>query len=671
MTVAQAKFVGPMPVNEFLDEFVPRVPDERPLICNPVNEENLIDTIRDAGICPNLVFVNAAEDPHERFEPEPDVAIFSRSRFCTEAHWSSAELWLQMRREDDDFFLPNEFVETHETILTSHIDLLERDYVECGELIDCMTVVHRVQFRAFSFAVALFGSKARLLRWDRSGIIYTDLFEWVDSDTLFEFFWRFDHLSDADRGYDTTVRSVTKDEAAVALPKLRQYPGFEDLTRDDLHKFLVRDDCLCNEDPRYYVAPEPSWATDKLIGRATFGFIAYDLANSNLVYLKDFWRRDLPGTPKEGDVYRELEAAKVSNIAKLGRAGDVPLTPECSTMSPCAIQRTRTQDFVKKDGRAQWCFGSPRVEPYVHYRLVLDTLGKPLDHFESTRQLCEVIRDAIVAHSEAYERTRILHRDVSAGNILITDDGRGILIDWELSTKVMTDAKGRPRRVSRRTGTWQFISTGLLIRPSSKFHELSDDLESFFWVLIYQLFRFRIPSEAMTAVYLPQVQFIFNQCCPSEKVATGGIGKRQFLAGTSGPYTLSLFVKTRCLDIVKEIHALFRSAYHLTTAVANKDVDHVIEDYRARDPTVQQALQKLRSSKALLDIINKHLASPWGVANDGSLALPSTDPTSPSAKQLKRKGAPDTSSGSDEHRSARKRRKGYLPPGSSPSGHFA
>jgi hypothetical protein len=190
---------------------------------------------------------------------------------------------------------------------------------------------------------------------------------------------------------------VGDDEAEAALPKLRAYKGLDNIKTADLHKILVHDDHATDGELKCYIAPSAIWHTDSLFGRSTFGYIAYNVATSNLVYLKDFWRTDLPGIQKEGDVYRELHEAEVPNIPLLGRAGDVPLSPAHANTIPVVSQRTKTQDYVKGSGYGhEWCPGRPCVNPYVHYRLVLETLGQPLSTFNSTRQLCEVIRDAIV-----------------------------------------------------------------------------------------------------------------------------------------------------------------------------------------------------------------------------------------------------------------------------------
>jgi len=354
---------------------------------------------------------------------------------------------------------------------TCHIDWTNAAYKTCGQLIDYARSHHRSQFRAFSFSVAIIEDTFRLLRWDRSGIIYTAPSNLADG-YLSEFLWRFNHLFPADRGYDATVSPADSDDAELALPKLRTYPKFENVQKENLHRILVWDDRSPNDAPRRYITPSAKWATEALIGRATFGYIAFDVERGELAYLKDFWRVDHPEIQKEGDVYRELHEAGVRNIAKMGRAGDVRLTTNHGHVrASVGVQRTRTQDYLNHP----WCPGRPVVEPYVHYRLVLETVGMPLNRFRSTRQLCEVIRDAIVgkggfrrvsldkltlpiAHTDAYNKTRILHRDVSAGNILITEKGSGILIDWDLSKKVKEDADPKPRRHSRTVITRRYLS---------------------------------------------------------------------------------------------------------------------------------------------------------------------------------------------------------------------
>ncbi|KAI6038782.1 hypothetical protein EDC04DRAFT_2569233, partial [Pisolithus marmoratus] len=72
----------------------------------------------------------------------------------------------------------------------------------------------------------------------------------------------------------------------------------------------------------------------------------------------------------------------------------------------------------------------------------------------------------------------ILHRDISAGNIIIVL-GHGYLIDWDLA-KARNMQK--PCQLTH-TGTWQFMSAHL-IEDTSAFHTFWDDLESMFWVLL-------------------------------------------------------------------------------------------------------------------------------------------------------------------------------------------
>ncbi|KAI0273344.1 hypothetical protein BC834DRAFT_1037998 [Gloeopeniophorella convolvens] len=670
------RWVGAMPLDQFFEEFVPEAPEKRPTnaIAFPGGsvagkETPFIEAIHASGLCPDLQLENTTSkpSPSDPQKLKPDISVFSRSRLSpNKADLGLAEFWIENKRQDEDFFITEEKLKEKREAPTSHIKSTEACRRTCGQLLSYASKIHVTQYRVFSFGVVLFGPNARILRCDRSGIIYTELFAWNKENTLFEFLWRFNHLSDAQRGHDTTVCPATDDEAARALPKLLGYPGLDSnsLEPKNLLKILVRDDTN-PKDRRYYIAPKATWTTDILVGRATFGFIAYDLTEGRLVYLKDFWRLDLPGMQKEGDVYRELEDAKVSNIARMSQAGDVPLTPESSGTPSLPVQRTVTQDFVKG------CYGNPRVEPYVHYRLVLKTLGWPLNHFKSTWQLCRVMRDAIIAHDEAYQRTRILHRDISAGNILITRSGRGILIDWDLSKKVTTDDKGKPRRVSR-TGTWQFISVGLLLDPLHKSHELSDDLESFFWVLLYQILRFRM-SDDLKEFYRRRIRQVFDQYegvldpTTLKKIITGGAGKKDCLGGEMfADDEIALFVTTPCKEIIKDMRRLFSPVYlHLGKTLVSRPLQLSRESQRARDPLVQQALKKVQSSEALLAIMEKHLAHRWDVTDDGSLNLKLVQPSPTASYKRKRERSPVVDSeGSDP----KKRRTGpEVPPESTPS----
>ncbi|KAG1765581.1 hypothetical protein EDD22DRAFT_765760, partial [Suillus occidentalis] len=66
---------------------------------------------------------------------------------------------------------------------------------------------------------------------------------------------------------------------------------------------------------------------------------------------------------------------------------------------------------------------------HIHYRLALNLVGKPLTQFESSREVVQAVRDALIAHDDACNKAGVLHQDLSVGNHGVI----GILIDWNLA----------------------------------------------------------------------------------------------------------------------------------------------------------------------------------------------------------------------------------------------
>lgn len=56
------------------------------------------------------------------------------------------------------------------------------------------------------------------------------------------------------------------------------------------------------------------------------------------------------------------------------------------------------------------------------------------------------------AHQQAHDRAKILHHNISVGNIIITDEGRRLLIDWELASSI-EDGPKLPE-ITVRTKCW-------------------------------------------------------------------------------------------------------------------------------------------------------------------------------------------------------------------------
>lgn len=129
--------------------------------------------------------------------------------------------------------------------------------------------------------------------------------------------------------------------------------------------------------------------------------------------------------------------------------------------------------------------------------------GHPLSAFtsfeEPVKQLLAGIRDAIKAHKSLFLDGKILHRDVSLHNIILTDEKEtghsGMLIDLDLAVSV--DKHGRNEQTEARTmtGTLEYMAIEILeggLDPKTACieHTYRHDLESFFYVLLSVCMRY-------------------------------------------------------------------------------------------------------------------------------------------------------------------------------------
>ncbi|KAI0641665.1 hypothetical protein C8Q79DRAFT_285489 [Trametes meyenii] len=291
---------------------------------------------------------------------------------------------------------------------------------------------------------------------------------------------------------------------------------------------------------RHFLVGRPVFYAHGMVGRGTRGYVALDCISKRFVWLKDAWRVHYDLVDQEGSILGLLNEKKIANVPTLLCHGDIrnqttdtprvweekhppepvtaavpPLVPiPASQSSSCTLvappppplssstsrKRTRTE-FDSEDTALNFREESP-LRHHMHYRIVEREVAMPLSEFQTGRQLVSVVLDCIVAHWEAHKEANIMHRDVSGGNVLIypkveyvpeTNEMRitwtGLLADWEMSKPVSEKVEFLRPRQPPRTGTWQFLSAAMLSRYPGAV-EIADELEAFFYVILYHGVRY-------------------------------------------------------------------------------------------------------------------------------------------------------------------------------------
>ncbi|KAJ7220055.1 hypothetical protein GGX14DRAFT_585300 [Mycena pura] len=225
--------------------------------------------------------------------------------------------------------------------------------------------------------------------------------------------------------------------------------------------------------------------TPTIRGKAT---VCWRARRSGLDFvIKDSWN-------PAGSTHAE---AHVLDIAK-----DIPGIPDLIAKETVMFNRTADSTATLRSILSQ----DDMPEIRVHQRMVTIPFARKISYFKSRRELISVFIDAIEAHQGLVSKN-VLHADVSFNNIMIveraeTDDARpqavrrGLLIDVDsaLNLKKIGYWVGL-------VGTFAFMSSGILQYGKSTRQKPSDDLESFFWVLVYICIRYAGPDNTTRADY--------------------------------------------------------------------------------------------------------------------------------------------------------------------------
>ncbi|KAH7925115.1 hypothetical protein BV22DRAFT_1034436 [Leucogyrophana mollusca] len=485
-------WIGPMPVVDFLAEFMqcdglePLPEDgvddvfsemwasEEPLTENMLLEQ-FVGIINAEERFPGfkLVFTGNNPDKKARTKLRPDVCVYPADHDAEDKRtdFLKLEMFMEFKKSPgaDLFRDPSGKSESQKTyesfVVTGHGEHAKKQ--RRGQIVGYAAEACAKQHRVHLFSIEITGPFARLFLWDRSATVVTARFNYCDQPRLLlDFFRQFSRISPRARGRDTTVEEASDEETQVARAAFEK-EGFEDRLDKDhpTMKMNVHDEA--SSTTHSFIIGKPETEPLSMIGRATKAYVAVDLKTTDVIFLKDSWRVSAPGMEKEGHILRTLNEAGVRNVPKLLCSGDV---------EGDGAQQTKSYALIAKE----WRCGDKAITPHTHYRQVVNVVARSIYTFTSSKQLVQVIHDAFHAHRDAVEKCRILHRDISTGNILITKGGRGLLIDWDLSK----DMDKTEARQLGRTGTWLFMSARLLENPG-KVHEIQDDMESFVHVLLY------------------------------------------------------------------------------------------------------------------------------------------------------------------------------------------
>ncbi|KAF8908625.1 hypothetical protein CPB84DRAFT_1843510 [Gymnopilus junonius] len=373
-------------------------------------------------------------------------------------------------------------------------------------------------FQLFSVVLLIFGLDFCVAIFDRGGLCFSPIHKiFADPEKFICVVRAMTHqLSPEELGRDPTVTELSEKQHQAWLDYVEsslQHP----IDRTDYYPTFQVKDISKFRNRTLLTIGKPIWSSLTLLGRGTSVWLMADKSTRDIFVLKTAWRK---GSHKsESQIYSSIKGEHPA-LAKFESGGDV--------MFPGTQEQTITVNSLRQQATKRPTSQDIDDDVILH-RLILRTRGRSILQWTSYKELLLGIRAAVSAHEFLWKQG-ILHRDISAGNVMLSIPGqdengaKGFLMDVELSHilneivppdimkdhialmrgvgNCMTESSEQshlifepPARIKCRgamSGTALFMATETLqsiVRKEAGFvPKVHHDIESFVYVLIYATF---------------------------------------------------------------------------------------------------------------------------------------------------------------------------------------
>lgn len=328
--------------------------------------------------------------------------------------------------------------------------------------------------RLFLHGFYIRGSLVELWVFDRSGLYCSDVFD-VQQDFIqfLSIILSYQRMTDQDLG---KINIIETDKGG---------------------SYIILDSVVIPSLGKLYLESQPIASRKGLVGTGTTCYRARMPDSNRWNYVVKFkwrWARERPEDEllklaKEKCVWGAVSVdyyKEVESTANLRRGLRWGTHRKFATMhfreKHGSIEEQRQGATCNADGLVEY---TQETDNFFQNRIlaciVTSPVGRPLHTFQSPTELLQVFRDAIKCHRSLYD-AKILHQDISPGNMIILDDKdegkpKGILIDLDSAIELAEGLGTEPGI----TGTRSFMAIGVL---KGECHTYRHDLESFLYVFL-------------------------------------------------------------------------------------------------------------------------------------------------------------------------------------------